>query len=117
MVSCACKEFLHSYSQSLQFQLSKTKTKVIELMPLLVETPMSDSMEQKEGFDTMPVDKFTADVQDSLDMGEEQITQGQASQMRFMSRLLGDKFTAMIYQEFTNETAAVDWSFVLLSSC
>jgi len=100
-VYCASKAFLHSYTQSLRFQLFKTNIKVIELLPPLVATPMTDDFEDKEGFDKMPVDKFVAAVRNGLDKGEKEITPGQASQMRFMSRLLGDKFAGMVNKEYT----------------
>merc|ERR1711976_1133770 len=77
-VYCGAKAFLHSYTQSLRFQLKKTNIKVIELLPPLVETPMTSDFEAKEGFDAMPVEKFVASVRRSLDKGKEEITPGQA---------------------------------------
>ena len=99
-VYCACKAFLHSYTQSLRYQLAKTNIKVIELLPPLVETPMTADFEKKEGFDAMPVDKFVAAVRNGLDKGDKEIYPGQASQMRFMSRYFYDMFVGMVNKEF-----------------
>lgn len=99
-VYSATKAFLHSYTQSLRFQLTKTNIRVIELLPPLVETPMTADFEQKDGFAAMPVDKFVASVRKSLDKGQVEITPGQASQMRFMSRYFANFLVKMVNKEY-----------------
>jgi uncharacterized oxidoreductase len=99
-VYCGAKAFLHSYTQSLRFQLKKTNINVIELLPPLVETPMTADFEKKDGFEAMPVDKFVASVRKSLDQQKDEITPGQAGQMRFMSRFFANTFARMVNKEF-----------------
>jgi uncharacterized oxidoreductase len=98
-VYSGAKAFLHSYTQSLRFQLKKTNIQVIELLPPGVATPMTADFENSD-FEMMPVDKFVLSVRKSLDKNQEEITPGPAGQMRFMSRFLGSMFTRMVNKEF-----------------
>jgi uncharacterized oxidoreductase len=60
---CATKAAIHSYTQSLRYQLRGTSTEVLELAPPYVATDLlgggSDSR-------AMPLDKFVAEVMDIL---------------------------------------------------
>ncbi|MGA8739882.1 MAG: SDR family oxidoreductase [Terracidiphilus sp.] len=60
---CATKAAIHSYTQSLRYQLSKTKIEVLELIPPYVAT---DLMGGKSDPRAMPLDKYIAEVMSIL---------------------------------------------------
>ena len=57
---CATKAALHSYTQSLRFQLRKTSVQVIEIVPPHVQT----ALQGQRGFDprAMPLDDYIAET-------------------------------------------------------
>jgi uncharacterized oxidoreductase len=57
---CATKAALHSYTQSLRFQLRETSVQVIEIIPPQVQT----ALQGKRGFDpnAMPLDEYIAET-------------------------------------------------------
>jgi uncharacterized oxidoreductase len=57
---CATKAALHSYTQSLRFQLRKTSVQVIEIVPPHVQT----ALQGERGFDprAMPLDEYIAET-------------------------------------------------------
>ncbi|MCV7029814.1 SDR family oxidoreductase [Mycobacterium sherrisii] len=61
---CAAKAALHSYTQSLRFQLRGTPVDVIEIIPPQVQT----ALQGERGFDPsgMPVDEFIAETMSLL---------------------------------------------------
>jgi uncharacterized oxidoreductase len=60
---CATKAAIHSYTQSLRFQLKKTAIEVLELIPPYVAT---DLMGGKSDPRAMPLDKYIAEVMSIL---------------------------------------------------
>jgi len=56
---CATKAAIHSYTQSLRFQLKKTNIEVLELIPPYVAT---DLMGGRADPRAMPLDKYIAEV-------------------------------------------------------
>ncbi len=60
---CATKAAIHSYTQSLRYQLKKTKIEVLELIPPYVAT---DLMGGKSDPRAMPLDKYIAEVMSIL---------------------------------------------------
>jgi uncharacterized oxidoreductase len=60
---CATKAAIHSYTQSLRFQLKKTNIEVLELIPPYVAT---DLMGGKSDPRAMPLDKYIAEVMSIL---------------------------------------------------
>ena len=83
-VYCATKAGLHSWTQSLRYQLKETSVKVFELMPPLVETEMVADF---KGQPMMAPEKLAADFVKGLKNDDYEITPGQSSQLKFMSRL------------------------------
>ena len=59
-VYCATKAALHSYTQSLRFQLRNTAVQVIEIMPPGVQTGLRD--ERVNEPDAMPLDEYIAET-------------------------------------------------------
>ncbi len=60
---CATKGAIHSYTQSLRYQLRKSSTEVLELIPPYVATDLMDGASDPRA---MPLDKFIAEVMEIL---------------------------------------------------
>jgi uncharacterized oxidoreductase len=60
---CATKAALHSYTQSLRYQLRGTTTEVLELIPPYVATHLSNGAADPRA---MPLDKFIAEAMEIL---------------------------------------------------
>jgi len=83
-IYCASKAGLHTWSRSFRYQMANTGISVFELMPPLVETDMvSDFKGQK----MMQPDAVANDFIKGFLADKYEITPGQASQLKMMSRL------------------------------
>jgi uncharacterized oxidoreductase len=60
---CATKAAIHSYTQSLRYQLGESTTEVLELIPPYVSTDLLDAASDSRA---MPLDKFIAEVMENL---------------------------------------------------
>ncbi|MFT4975106.1 MAG: putative oxidoreductase, partial [Myxococcota bacterium] len=79
------KAFMHAWTQGLRAQLAGTSVRVVELMPPVVDTPMVRDLDAS--FPRMAPAKLAADFMAGLAKGREEITPGQASQLKLMRRL------------------------------
>lgn len=82
-VYCATKAALHSYSKTLRYQLEGNGTKVFEIIPALVDTPMTKGRGSSKISSTQLCEEFFRDF--SRDMYESYI--GKTKLLRWLSRL------------------------------
>ena len=68
---CATKAAIHSYTQSLRYQLKDTSVKVIEIIPPWVATELMGPTPSDPR--AMPLDKFIAETMEILATGAEEI--------------------------------------------
>jgi uncharacterized oxidoreductase len=81
----ATKAAIHSYTQSLRFQLEEAGVEVVEVMPPVVETDMTVGL--SEGVTKITTDELVKLSFKSLKNGASEILPGQAKQLAFMRRL------------------------------
>jgi uncharacterized oxidoreductase len=82
----ATKAAIHSYTQSLRFQLEETGVEVIELMPPGVKTDMTTELAQG-GVSVITTDELVKQSFAALKAGTIEIRPGQSKQLAFMRRL------------------------------
>ena len=83
----ATKAAIHSYTQSLRFQLEETGVEVIELMPPAVKTDLAADITEGDGITLMTTEELVKQSFASLKTGALEILPGQAKQLAFMRRL------------------------------
>ncbi len=83
---CATKAALHSYTQSLRFQLRNTDVQVIEIIPPGVQTGLRDERDHEPN--AMPVDEYIAETMALLTEEPEatEIVVDAAKPLRFAER-------------------------------
>ena len=82
----ATKAAIHSYTQSLRFQLEETGVEVIELMPPAVKTDMTTELAEGGG-SVISTDELVKQSFALLKAGTVEIRPGQSKQLAFMRRL------------------------------
>ena len=82
----ATKAAIHSYTQSLRFQLEETGVEVIELMPPAVKTDMTTELAEGGG-SVITTDELVKQSFALLKAGTLEIRPGQSKQLAFMRRL------------------------------
>jgi uncharacterized oxidoreductase len=82
----ASKAAVHSYTQSLRFQLEDSGVEVIELMPPAVRTDMTSEFDEA-GISTISTDELVKQTIAALRADKSEIRPGQANQAAFMRRL------------------------------
>ena len=85
-IYCASKAAIHSYTQSLRFQLEDTGVEVIEVMPPGVKTDMTTELAEG-GINVITTDELVKQSFASLKAGALEIRSGQAKQLALMRRL------------------------------
>ena len=85
-IYCASKAAIHSYTQSLRFQLEETGVEVIELMPPAVKTELTAELDEG-GASLMTTDELVKQSFASLKAGALEIWPGQTKQLAWLRRL------------------------------
>ena len=86
----ATKAAIHSYTQSLRFQLEETSVEVIELMPPWVKTEMTAEVPEGDGIRLISTDELVKQSFASLKAGAVEIRPGQSKQLAFLRRIAPD---------------------------
>lgn len=95
-IYCATKAAVHSYTQSLRFQLEETGVEVIELMPPGVETDMTAGM--SEGVALMTTEDLIKKSFAALKAGKLEIRPGQSNQLALLRRLAPDFINKQLWK-------------------
>lgn len=83
----ATKAAVHSYTQSLRFQLEEAGVEVVEIMPPAVKTDMTAELSEGEGVSLITTDDLVKSSFASLEAGDLEVRPGQSNQLAFMRRL------------------------------
>ena len=99
----ATKAAIHSYAQSLRFQLEETGVEVIELMPPGVKTDLTAAllatdMAEADGFTLITTDELVKQSFASLKAGALEIRPGQAKQLALLRRLAPDFINGQLWK-------------------
>ncbi len=97
-IYCATKAAIHSYTQSLRFQLEETGVEVIELMPPAVKTDLAADIAEGDGITLMTTDELVKQSFASLKTGVLEIRPGQAKQLAFMRRFAPDFINRQLWK-------------------
>ena len=93
----ATKAAVHSYTQSLRFQLEDSGVDVIELMPPAVRTDMTSEFDEA-GISTISTDELVKQTFAALAAGKSEIRPGQANQVALMRRLAPDFINRQLWK-------------------
>jgi uncharacterized oxidoreductase len=83
----ATKAAIHSYTQSLRFQLEESGVEVIELMPPAVKTDLAADLTEGDVVTVITTEELVKQSFASLKAGVLEIRPGQANLLAFMRRL------------------------------
>ncbi|HEY2038328.1 MAG TPA: SDR family NAD(P)-dependent oxidoreductase [Edaphobacter sp.] len=86
-IYCATKAAVHSYTQSLRFQLEESGVEVIELMPPAVKTALSADLPEGGTVSLMTTDELIEQAFAAFRKGKLEIRPGQANLLALMRRL------------------------------
>jgi len=93
----ATKAAVHSYTQSLRFQLQETGVEVIELMPPAVKTDLTADLPEGS-LKLITTDELVKESFAALKAGAQEIRPGQAKQLAFLRRLAPDFINAQLWK-------------------
>ena len=94
----ATKAAIHSYTQSLRFQLEETGVEVIELMPPAVKTDLTADLAEGNGVTLITTDELVKQSFASFKAGTLEIRPGQAKQLALMRRLAPDFINRQLWK-------------------
>jgi uncharacterized oxidoreductase len=93
----ATKAAIHSYTQSLRFQLQETGVEVVELMPPAVKTDLTGDLPEGS-LKLITTDELVKQSFASLRAGDLEIRPGQAKQLAFLRRLAPDFINGQLWK-------------------
>jgi uncharacterized oxidoreductase len=93
----ATKAAVHSYTQSLRFQLQETGVEVIELMPPAVKTDLTADLPEGS-LKLITTDELVKESFAALNAGPQEIRPGQAKQLAFLRRLAPDFINGQLWK-------------------
>jgi uncharacterized oxidoreductase len=96
-IYCASKAAIHSYTQSLRFQLEDSGVEVIELMPPAVKTDMTAELPEKD-MKMISTDELVDQSILGLASGAPEILVGQAKQLALMRRIAPSFINAQLWK-------------------
>lgn len=96
-IYCASKAAVHSWTRSFRYQMRDTSIKVFELMPPLVETDMVEDFRDQK---MMKPEKLAKAFINGLKSDKYEITPGQSSQLKMMSKLAPGFIFKMLNKQF-----------------
>src|SRR5437763_4677959 len=94
----ATKAAIHSYTQSLRFQLEETGVEVIELMPPAVKTDLAADISDGDGVTVITTDELVKQSFALLKAGAVEIRPGQSKQLALMRRLAPDFINRQLWK-------------------
>ena len=94
----ATKAAIHSYTQSLRFQLEQTGVEVIELMPPAVKTDLVADIAEGDGITLMTTGELVKQSFASFKAGALEIRPGQAKQLALLRRLAPDFINRQLWK-------------------
>ena len=96
---CATKAAIHSYTQSLRYQLKETKVEVIELIPPYVQTTLMGDQQANDP-NAMPLGEFITEVMDILHSqpNAKEICVKRVNPLRFAGEPDQEKYDAFFQQ-------------------
>ena len=93
----ATKAAIHSYTQSLRFQLEETGVEVIEIMPPAVKTDMTTELAEGGGT-VITTDELVKQSFASLKSGAVEIRPGQSKQLAIFRRVAPDFINRQLWK-------------------
>ncbi len=94
----AAKAAIHSYTQSLRFQLEESGVEVIELMPPGVRTDLTSDLPEGGGITLMTTDELVKQSFAALRAGSLEIRPGKSNQLALMRRLAPDFINRQLWK-------------------
>jgi len=94
----ATKAAIHSYTQSLRFQLEETGVEVIELMPPVVKTDLAAELADGGSVTVITTDELVKQSFAALKAGAVEIRPGQSKQLAFMRRFAPDFINRQLWK-------------------
>jgi len=101
-IYCATKAAIHSYTQSLRFQLEEAGVEVIEVMPPAVKTAMTAELSEGEGVTLITTDELIKQSFAAFKAGKLEVRLGQANLLALMRRIAPNFINRQLWKASRN---------------